>query len=101
MNRRVESLSGVLSAWDDFNGVMDSHQHVIAKQVEAIKSNLVSQGNNFGAELEKFASRWHQFKPKEETLEGGNSAAIDAGIKFVKEKRKEWDDLMVTHEKLK
>ena len=56
--------------------------------------------DNFNGELERFAARWHQLKPKEEALEGGNQTKIEAGIKIVKEKRKEWDILMETRDAL-
>ncbi|CAG0920502.1 unnamed protein product, partial [Notodromas monacha] len=101
MNKRVESVQSVMSTWDNFLGMMDSHESVFAKQMDAMRSNLLNQETNFTQEVEKFASRWHEFKPKEDILEAGNPGAIDAGIRFVKDKRKDWDELMETHEKLK
>ncbi|CAG0883700.1 unnamed protein product [Cyprideis torosa] len=100
MNRRVESFAEVSNVWENFATLMGSHQQMISKQVEAIKSNLESQANNFNSEIERFAAKWHQTKPKEDATES-DPTKMAAGVKIVREKREEWNLLMETRDKLK
>ena len=71
------------SLWDNYMNLMENHEMIISKQVEAIKANLNTQVNNLNGDIEKFKLRWDQLKPKEDSMEGGN-AKIVAGIKVNK-----------------
>ena len=95
----MEQVTKVTSTWDNYQSLMDNHEMVISKQVEAIKSNLNTQVKNLTSEMEKFKMRWDQLKPKEEALEG-DQAKIIQGISFIKEKRKEWELLIDTKDKI-
>jgi dynein heavy chain 2 len=95
----VEQVGRVTSLWDNYMNVMENHEMIISKQVEAIKANLNTQVNNLNGDIEKFKLRWDQLKPKEDTMEG-DQAKIISGIKIIKEKRQEWDALMETKTKI-
>ena len=41
----VDQVSKVTAVWDNFTSLMDNHELVISKQVEAIKSNLMTKIN--------------------------------------------------------
>ena len=75
---------------------MDNHEDLISRQVEAIKGTLRTDVNNLNNEIEKFKLRWDAMKPKEENLDGN----VEANIKVIKEKRKEWAELMERREKV-
>ena len=79
----VEQVGRVTSLWDNYMNLMENHEMIISKQVEAIKANLNTQVNNLNGDIEKFKLRWDQLKPKEDSMEGGN-AKIVAGIKVNK-----------------
>lgn len=64
-----------------------------------MKSNVESRVNAFKQNLEKFAARWHQLKPKDIDMEGDTEACV-AAVKFIKERRAEFNDLEENKEKL-
>ena len=88
----VDQVARVTSIWDNFSSMMENHELVISKQVEAIKANLMTQVKNTNSEIEKFKMRWDQLKPKEDSMKGDQSKIIQ-GISFIKEKRTEWNEL--------
>ena len=95
----VDQVSRVTGIWDNFSSLMGNHELVISKQVEAIKSNLMTQVGNTNGEIDKFKMRWDQLKPKEDSMEKDPSKIYEA-IAFVKEKRLEWNELIQSKEKL-
>lgn len=54
----------------------------------------------FNKQLEKFASRWHQLKPQDVSLEGDHEVCINV-MASLSEHRAEFDELLVSMEKLK
>ena len=64
-----------------------------------MKSNVESRVNAFKQNLEKFAARWHQLKPKDIDMEGDNEACMNA-VKSIKERRAEFNELEESKEKL-
>ena len=95
----VEQVGKVTTTWDNYMSLMDNHEMIISKQVEAIKANLNTQVSNLNSEIEKFKMRWDQLKPKEETIEGDHGKIVQ-GIAVIKEKRQEWTVLMETKSKI-
>jgi dynein heavy chain 2 len=73
---QMDQVERVTSTWDNYQSLMDNHEMIISKQVDAIKSNLNTQVKNVNGEIDKFKMRWDQMKPKEETLEGDQSKII-------------------------
>ena len=64
-----------------------------------MKSNVESRVNAFKQNLDKFAARWHQLKPKDIDMEGDNDACLNA-VKSIKERRAEFNELEESKEKL-
>lgn len=64
-----------------------------------MKSNVESRVNAFKQNLDKFAARWHQLKPKDIDMEGDNEACINA-VNSIKERRAEFNELEESKEKL-
>ena len=54
----------------------------------------------FIQQLENFAARWHQLKPQDISLEGDHEVCINA-MASLSERRAEFDELLVSMEKLK
>ena len=65
-----------------------------------MKADAESRINAFNQQLEKFAARWHQLKPQDITLEGDHEVCINA-MASLTERRAEFDELLVSMEKLK
>ena len=79
---------------------MDNHEDLISRQVEAIKGTLRTDVNNVNNEIEKFKLRWDAMKPKEENLDFASFGNVEANIKIIREKRKEWSELIERREKI-
>ena len=88
----VDQVTRVTGIWDNFSSLMENHELIISKQVDAIKANLMTQVKNVNGEIDKFKMRWDQLKPKEDTMQADQSKIVQ-GIAFIKEKRAEWNEL--------
>lgn len=60
--------------------------------METLKSNVAARLQPLNDEIEKLLIRWNQFKPKNNFLDEDRNAML-AGIKFIQEKREEFDEL--------
>jgi dynein heavy chain 2 len=54
---------------------------------------------SFNGDVERFAARWNQLKPNNDTLDADRATVLKA-VAFIKEKRQEFDDLKVQSQKL-
>ena len=63
-------------------------------------SKVDSEVHAFSLELEKFAARWHQLKPRDQLLEG-DKEACSVALSSLKERRAEFDELMATASRLR
>lgn len=68
-------------------------------QVDVLKQNVTSRVQAFQQEIDKFAARWHQLKPKSDTLDADRTTVMNA-VAFIKEKRLEFDELNQQRDKL-
>lgn len=64
-----------------------------------MKSNVGSRVKAFQQEVDKFAARWHQLKPKDDALDG-DKKKCDAAVQIIKDKRQEFAELEKTRETL-
>ena len=69
-------------------------------QLKVMCSKVESEVHAFSIELEKFAARWHQLKPKDQLLDG-DSEACSGALSVLKERRAEFDELMATASRLR
>lgn len=53
----LDALNRLTGLWDNYMSLMENHELVISKQVEAIKANLDTQVGNTNGEMEKFKMR--------------------------------------------
>ena len=96
---QVEQVTRVTAIWDNFSSMMENHELIISKQVDAIKATLMTQVKNINGEIGKFKIRWDQLKPKDDTMQSDQSKIVQ-GIAFIKEKRSEWDEITESKTKI-
>ena len=68
--------------------------------METMKKELISRGDGFQQELDRFAARWHQLKPANIDADADKKVCIQA-INNIKERRAEFNDIVQRCEKLK
>ena len=56
--------------------------------------------HSFNQEVDKFSARWEQLKPKADLLDGDKEAYASA-LTSLKDRRREFDELMSTADKLR
>ena len=67
--------------------------------MDVIKKNLESRIKAFHQELEKFSARWHQLKPSDNIVEGDKLACSKA-LRSLKDRRAEFDELLLMVDQL-
>ena len=55
----------------------------------------------FNIDLEKFSSRWHQLKPKDDLALGASKETMTNALASLKEKSTEFSELVATANKLR
>ncbi|GLV36076.1 beethoven [Carabus blaptoides fortunei] len=99
---RVDSVANLQAAWERLQSLIDNHQHLISKQVEAFKSTMNRTCEGLNSEIERFSVHWDQFKPRP----GSGQIATDSLKKLeqylatLKEKRTQWNELLKQKEKI-
>ncbi|XP_035398354.1 cytoplasmic dynein 2 heavy chain 1 [Cygnus atratus] len=96
----LDTISNLRATWDKFELMMESHQLMITEQIEIIKGNVMSHINTYLQDLEKFKARWDQLKPSDDVIETGDHNMLEKSAQIIKEKKKEFDELETTKEKL-
>ncbi|KAF2973673.1 hypothetical protein EK904_004515 [Melospiza melodia maxima] len=96
----LDSISNLRATWDKFELMMESHQLMIAEQMEVMKRNVLSRVNIYLQDLEKFKARWDQLKPSDDVIETGGQDVLEQSAQMIKEKKKEFDELKIMKEKL-
>ncbi|XP_071846316.1 cytoplasmic dynein 2 heavy chain 1-like isoform X2 [Apostichopus japonicus] len=96
----IEQLNEVPGKWGKFDLMVDGFEMMINEQLEVMKNSVYSRVEEFNAELEKFAARWNQFKPKPELVESGEKEACKKAVETIKEKKQEFEELDKTRASL-
>ncbi|XP_037092634.1 cytoplasmic dynein 2 heavy chain 1-like [Pollicipes pollicipes] len=96
---KVDQVAKVSSKWDNFQSLVSNYDALMSKQIEALKSNMKSQAKNHLKEVERFAAKWHQFKPKDDVFDRDTEEILKS-LEIVKEKKREWDVLAEERDKL-
>ncbi|XP_071452948.1 cytoplasmic dynein 2 heavy chain 1 [Hetaerina americana] len=102
---RVDRVRHVSTMWDSVQSILDNYEVIISKQLDTIKACLHSQAENLAGEVKRFALRWEQVRPREESLVnlGGMDTSqkpLQNTLNLLREKRDEWNLLMLSVEKL-
>ena len=96
---KVDQVGKVASKWDNFQSLVSNYDALMSKQIEGLKSSMKSQVKNHLKDVERFAAKWYQFKPKEDIFDHETDEIL-RGLAVVKEKKREWDVLAEEREKL-
>uniref|UniRef100_A0A8B9QWJ8 Cytoplasmic dynein 2 heavy chain 1 n=1 Tax=Anas platyrhynchos TaxID=8839 RepID=A0A8B9QWJ8_ANAPL len=96
----LDTIRNLRATWDKFELMMESHQLMITEQIEIMKGNVMSHINIYLQDLEKFKARWDQLKPNDDVIETGDHDTLEKSAQIIKEKKKEFDELETTKEKL-
>ncbi|XP_050526495.1 cytoplasmic dynein 2 heavy chain 1 isoform X2 [Daktulosphaira vitifoliae] len=97
-NERIEKISKVQSDWENLKNTLDNHQVIMKKQIEAMKINLLEEGQKLLNMYDMFKSKWQMNKPKK-FLEDKNFN-FNKVIEFLKKNRAEWNMLNEHKKKL-
>ncbi len=65
-----------------------------------MSSKVESEVNVYTQELDKFAARWHQLKPRDEMMDGDKHIAANA-LASLRERRAEFDELVKSSDRLR
>ena len=68
--------------------------------MQVMCSRVEGEVQAFTQEVDKFSARWEQLKPKADLLDGGREAYTNA-LASLKDRRRDFDELVKTAEKLK
>ncbi|KAK2517344.1 Dync2h1 [Columba guinea] len=96
----LDTISNLRATWDKFELMMESHQLMIAEQIEMMKGNVILHINIYLQDLEKFKARWDQLKPSDDVIETGDQDVLEKSAQIIKEKKKDFDELEMVKEKL-
>ncbi|KAJ3042257.1 Cytoplasmic dynein 2 heavy chain 1 [Rhizophlyctis rosea] len=104
-NRLLKSVVGagvdtsaVRARWSKLELMLESHELMIKEQVDILRAGIDGRIRTFQADLDKFSSRWHQFKPKVEGMSDAKSASN--AVTFLKERHGEFPELKKTSEQI-
>ncbi|KAJ8913453.1 hypothetical protein NQ315_013832 [Exocentrus adspersus] len=98
----VDSVNRIKGAWERFQSLLDNHQHIIAKQMETIKTTLNIEKENIVKEIERFSAKWEQVKPRPHSGEIVDNTMNNLYNQLleIKDKRNEWLTILEKKEKL-
>ncbi|XP_018579489.1 cytoplasmic dynein 2 heavy chain 1 [Anoplophora glabripennis] len=99
---QVDAVNRLKGAWERLQSLLENHQHIIAKQMETIKTTLNIEKENLVKEIERFSAKWEQVKPRPHSGEIIDSSMINLHNQLleIKEKRNEWSAIIEKKNKL-
>ncbi|XP_044749353.1 cytoplasmic dynein 2 heavy chain 1 [Coccinella septempunctata] len=99
---QVDSVNRLKGAWERLQSLLENHQHIVAKQMETIKTTLHIESENMDREMERFYAKWEQAKPKALSgdLADKNTEELFNQLQVMKEKRDQWEEIVQSKNKL-
>ncbi|VDP94768.1 unnamed protein product [Echinostoma caproni] len=99
----VSAVGTTKAKWEKFQMMMESFRLMMDEQLEVrlhrihgsyvMKSNVQARTTAYFTALEKFISRWNQFKPGRELLDCGDHESCKEAVRLVRERQAEFRDL--------
>ena len=97
-NKFLKTVSGagidvtmVQSQWSKLEIILESHELMMAEQLDVLRNAFSSRVLTFNADLDKFSNRWNQLKPKVDALDNLNCAL--KSLNFIKEREVELTEI--------
>lgn len=99
---RVDSVNRLQAAWERLQSLLDNYEHIIARQLETMKSSLSVTSENLLSDMERFAAKWEQVKPRPHSgqITGESLTELQQHLENIKEKRVQLDELVARKDKL-
>ncbi|XP_074038391.1 dynein cytoplasmic heavy chain beethoven [Leptinotarsa decemlineata] len=99
---QVSSVGRLKGAWDRLQSLLDNHQHIMAKQMETIKTTLNIDRENLEKEIERFQAKWEEVNPRPHSgdLLDNTMKELLKHSRNIKEKKSEWVEIQSKQEKL-
>ncbi|KAJ3141233.1 Cytoplasmic dynein 2 heavy chain 1 [Geranomyces variabilis] len=84
-------VSAVQARWTKLEIMLESHDLMIKEQVDVLRTQIEGRRQAFDLEVDKFAARWHQLKPK--AADAAKPGVPAQAVQFVKDRRAEFLEL--------
>ncbi|XP_017783105.1 PREDICTED: cytoplasmic dynein 2 heavy chain 1 [Nicrophorus vespilloides] len=99
---RIDSVKRLQAAWERLESLLENYQHIIAKQVDNIKSSLNVANENLNGEMERFAAKWEQVKPRPNSgqIASESLTQLNTHLANIKEKKGQWAQIEDQRNKL-
>lgn len=99
---RLDSVNRIQTAWERMESLLENHHHIISKQVETVKTTLNIASENLNSDIERFAAKWDQIKPRPNSGQISNESLVELQkhLENIKEKRSQWQELTDIRNKL-
>lgn len=99
---RLDSVNRVQAAWERLQNLMENHQHIIAKQIETVKTTLNIASENLLSDIERFGAKWDQIKPRPSSgqIASDSLPELKKHLENIKEKHEQWKNLLESRDKI-
>ncbi|KAK5644080.1 hypothetical protein RI129_007925 [Pyrocoelia pectoralis] len=99
---RVDSVNRLKGAWERLQNLLENYEHIIAKQMETMKTTVQIASDNLLNDMERFAAKWEQIKKKSQSgqMSGQSLTQLQKHLEDIKEKRDQMNYLCSRKEKL-
>lgn len=99
---QVDAVNRLKGAWDRLQSLLQNHQHIIAKQMEMVKTTLNIEKENLEKEIERFSAKWEQIKPKPHSgaISGSTIDELVDQMREIGNKKTEWIEVKIKKDKL-
>lgn len=91
---QVDSVNRLKGAWERLQSLLENHQHIIAKQMQTMKTTLDIESENLNKEMERFTAKLEQIKAKPGQILDQSIDELFKQFENIKEKREQWKVVM-------
>lgn len=99
---QIDSVNRLQAAWERLQSLLENHEHIIAKQMQTIKTTLSIASENLNKKIESFGAKWDQVKPRPNSGQIAHDTLpeLHKYLDNIKQKRVQWKELMEEKEKI-
>ncbi|XP_060532310.1 cytoplasmic dynein 2 heavy chain 1 isoform X2 [Cylas formicarius] len=91
---QVDSVNRLKGAWERLQSLIDNFQHIMAKQLENIKTTLNIERENLIQQMEHFEAKWNQMVTVQKSSDISDIDVMNRQWQEVKTKREEWNSII-------
>ncbi|XP_030763708.1 cytoplasmic dynein 2 heavy chain 1 [Sitophilus oryzae] len=93
---QVDAVNRIKGAWERLGSLIENHQHIMAKQMETVRTTLDVEKENLLKEVERFEAKWHQLKSIQSSLDLNENSieGVQKQFKDLQEKKSEWGGIL-------